>query len=312
MNLKMLIGALAFLLAACSNPVTNSAGSDQSSSSGFESVISWTKKLVRGWTAKANVQMPAQGLIADALLDPKFAGGHMDGAAVRGIAGVLAGKNDFRAFMKEDVGPGFYMSNKKDLKKIYEPGTYLMPVAVVTSAYRGWQISMMDMSEFGEREATNNEKLFYLGEQEAAVEYTNALFTQIATELNNDVGVLEDPETAKREIQRIYKSIPKTELDKLWVDAVDHAADRGSRTADLSGTKGVDWSADGSSYSGNADGLTWTKSGVVWFGKGSLSGKQWTIGLESSISKSTDKSSSDSESVGGQTGEKSSAGAQPK
>lgn len=308
MNLKMLIGALAFLLAACSNPVTNGSGSDQASASGFESVISWTKKLVRGWTTKANLTVPAQGIIADALIDPKFMGGTLNGSFWRAAVAGSAGNNDFRTFLKEKAGPGYASKNEGAGES-----PYLVPVASVISAYRGWQIQMMDMSEFGEPEATNNEKLFYLGTQEASVEYVNALFTQIATELNNDVGVLEDPQSAKQAIQRIYKSIPKTSLQKLWNDAVDHAADRSGRTVDLSGSKGVDWSAgDGSSYSGNADGLTWTKNGVTWFGKGALSGKQWTIGLESSISKSTDKSSSDSESVGGQTGEKSSAGAQPK
>ena len=313
MSLKMLIGVLALLLAACSNPVTNSAGSDQSSSSGFESVISWTKKLVRGWSAKTSLQVPAEGIIADALIDPKFAGGRIDGAEVRELVFKKAKNNDFQKCMKEGVGPGYVATNRKDLKQIFEPGTYLLPVSAIVSSYRGWPVGMMDMSEFGERGATENEKLFYLGFQEAAVEYTNSLFTKIAMELNSDVGVLEDPQSAKQAIQQIYKSIPKTTLDKLWVDAVDHAADRGSRTVDLNGNKGVDWVAgDGSSYSGNADGLTWTKNGVTWFGKGALSGKQWTIGLESSISSSTDKSSSDSESVGGQTGEKSSAGAQPK
>jgi hypothetical protein len=171
---------------------------------------------------------------------------------------------------------------------------------------------MLDMSAFGEPEATPREKAAYLGFQEASAEYTNALFTQIAIQLNDDVGVLEDPETAKQEIQRIYKSIPKATLKKLWSDSVEHAADRGGRVIDLAASKGVDWSADGGSYSGNADGLTWTKSGVVWFGQGALSGKQWAIGLESSISKSTDKSSGGSESVKSGTGEKSNAGAQPK
>ncbi|BCK87793.1 hypothetical protein MIZ01_1589 [Sideroxyarcus emersonii] len=312
MSLKFLVGALAFLLAACSNPVTNSAGSDQSSASGFEYMISWTKKLVRSWSAKASLQVPAEGIIADALIDPKFAGGRIDGAEVRELVFKKAQNNDFQKYMKEGVGPGYVATNRKDLKQIFEPGTYLLPVSAIVSSYRGWPVGMMDMNEFGERGASENEKLFYLGFQEAAVEYTNSLFTKIAMELNNDVGVLEDPQSAKQAIQQIYKSIPKTTLDKLWVDAVDHAAGRGSRTVDLNGNKGVDWIAGGSSYSGGPDGLTWAKNGVAWFGKGALSGKQWTIGLESSISKSTDKSSSDSENVGGQTGEKSSAGAQPK
>jgi hypothetical protein len=304
MKLKLLIALPVFLVSACSNPVTNSAGSDQASASSFDSAISWTKKLARGWTAKASLQVPAQGIIADALLDPNFSGVKLDGAILRIAVANDAHSNDFQKYMKT-TGPGAS-------GKMAESLSYLMPVNAVTSAYRGWQISMIDMSAFGQPEASNNEKYFYVGFQEASVEYTNALFTQIATKLNDDVGVLEDPDTAKTEIQRIYKTIPKDSLKKLWNDAVDRAAVRSGRTIDEAGSKGVDWSADGMSYSGNADGLTWTKSGVTWFGKGALSGKQWTIGLESSISKSTDKSSSGSEGVGGNTGEKSSAGAQPK
>lgn len=306
MKQKILIAVMAALLAACGNPTANGAGTDQSNQSSIDHAFAWTKKLVRGWTAKATLTIPAQGAIADALLDQKFLGGRLDGGLMREIAPMTVKMGDFKTVFIEKFGP-----TAKNAAKDAED-TWLAPVAAVTQSYRGWQISMIDMRAFGNPEATPKEKEFYLGYQEAAVEYTNALFTQVATQLSDDVGVLEDPETAKLEIQRIYKSIPKSMLKKLWVDAVEHAAERGGRVADLAGSKGVDWSADGGSYSGNADGLTWTKNGVTWFGQGALSGKQWSIGLESSISKSTDKSSGGAESVKSGTGEKSSAGAQPK
>lgn len=299
MKQKILIAVMAALLSACGNPTSNGAGTDQSNQSSIDSAISWTKKLVRGWTAKATLTIPAQGAIADALLDPKFLGDRLNGGLMREVAPMLVKMGDFKTIFIEKFGPTEKAEN-----------SWLVPVAAVTHAYRGWQISLI--GGFGEAEATQKEKEFYLGYQEAAVEYTNSLFTQIATQLNDDVGVLEDPETAKLEIQRIYKSIPKATLKKLWVDAVEHSAERGGRVVDLAGSNGVDWSADGGSYSGNADGLSWTKSGVAWFGQGALSGKQWSIGLESSISKSSDKSSGGSESVKGSTGENSSAGAQPK
>lgn len=302
---KTFLAGLVVLVSACSNPVTNSSGTEQGSMGTIESAISWTKKLVRGWTAKASLQIPAKGAIADALLDPKFAGGRLEGGMMREAASFLTKMGDFKTVFGEKFGPVAAESDDKE-------APFLVPVAVVTQAYRGWQISMIDMPAFGYSEATPKEKQFYMGYQEAAGEYTNALFTQIATQLNDDVGVLEDPETAKAEIQRIYKSIPKSTLKKLWVDAVVGAAERGGRIADMAGSKGVDWSADGESYSGNADGLTWTKAGVPWFGQGALSGKQWTIGLESSIAKSTDKSSGGSEGLSGGTGQKTTGGAQPK
>lgn len=304
MKQKILIAVLAALLAACGNPTANSAGTDQSNQSSIDSTFAWTKKLVRGWTAKATLTIPAQGAIADALLDQKFLGGRLDGGLLREVAPMTVKMGGFKTVFVEKFGP-----TAKNAAADAED-TWLAPVAAVTHAYRGWQIDLI--GGFGDKEATPKEKEFYLGYQEASVEYTNALFTQIATRLNDDVGVLEDPETAKIEIQRIYKSIPKSVLKKLWVNSVEHAAERGGRTVDLSGSQGVDWSADGGSYSGNADGLTWTKAGVAWFGQGALSGKQWSIGLESSISKSTDKSSGGSESVKSGTSEKSSAGAQPK
>lgn len=307
----ILIALMAASLTACGNPTSNGAGTEQGSMSSMDTAIQWTKKLVRGWTAKATLQIPASGAIADALFDEKF-GGTPGGVMMRQYLPYLS-KDGFAVGLKA-LGPG---ADIEKLKKVLPAGTvinenarFLVPVAMVTQAYRGWQINLL--GGFGDKKATDEEIKAYLGGQEAAVEYTNTLFTEIATKLNNDVGVLEDPETAKVEIQKIFLAIPKATLKQMWFDAVDRADKRGNRTTDLSGTQGVDWSADGGSFSGNPDGLTWTKSGVAWFGKGALSGKVWTIGLESSISKSTDKSSGGSESVSGSTGEKSSAGAQPK
>lgn len=299
MHRKILAIAITASLAGCGNPASNGAGTEQNSMSALDSSISWAQKLARGFSAKATMQIPAQGAIADALLDPQFLGDHMDGGLIRtktlyfaeiGMSRVGPGTNDPRVAGKENP--------------------YLVPVAAVISAYRGWQINLL--GGFGAREATPAEIRAYLGFQEASVEYTNALFTQIASTLNADVGVLEDPEAAKIAIQSIFKAIPKVTLRELWTDAVKHAEERGGRAVDMSGTQGVDWSADGGSYSGNPDGLTWTKSGVKWFGQGALSGKQWSIGLESSISKSTDQTSGGSEKNSGSTGEKTSGGAQPK
>jgi hypothetical protein len=299
MHKKILAVAIAATLAGCGNPASNGAGTEQNSMGALDSGISWAKKLARGFSAKASMQIPAQGAIADALLDPKFLGGSMNGSSLRGYSPYFQ-KN---GLTMEKVGPGSENSQTTG-------NQFLVPVAAITSAYRGWQINLMD--GFGEKKSTDAEIKSYLGFQEASVEYTNALFTQIAASLNADVGVLEDPEAAKLAIQRIYKAIPKATLKKLWADAVKHADERGGRIVDMSGTQGVDWSADGGSYSGNPDGLIWTKSGVAWFGKGALSGKQWTIGLESSISKSTDQSSAGSENNSASTGEKTSGGAQPK
>lgn len=299
MHKKILAIAIAATLAGCGNPASNGAGTEQNSMGALDSSISWAKKLARGFSAKASMQIPAQGAIADALLDPNFLGGSMNGSSLRGYSPYFQ-KN---GLTMEKVGPGSEYPQTTG-------NQYLVPVAAITSAYRGWQVNLI--GGFGDKRATDAEIQSYLAFQEASVEYTNALFTQIAAQLNNDVGVLEDPEKAKLEIQKIYKSIPPATLKKIWANAVKHAADRGGRVTDLSGTQGVDWSADGGSYSGNPDGLTWTKSGVKWFGQGALSGKQWTIGLESSISKSTDQSSAGSENNSASTGEKTSGGAQPK
>lgn len=299
MHKKVLVVAIAASLTACGNPASNGAGTEQNSMGALDSSISWAKKLARGFSAKATMQIPAQGAIADALLDPKFLGDRMDGGRIRAFSPYFE-KN---GLTMEKVGPG-----TDNLKAT--GNQYLVPVAAITSAYRGWQVDLI--GGFGDKKATHEEIRNYLSFQEASVDYTNTLFTQIAASLNNDVGVLEDPQTAKLAIQRIYKEIPKPTLKAMWADAVKHAAERDGRVTDLSGTQGVDWSADGCSYSGNPDGLTWTKSGVKWFGQGALSGKQWTIGLESSISKSTDQSSAGSENNSGSTGEKTSGGAQPK
>lgn len=304
MKTKLLFAALAatFTLAGCGNPASSNAGTDSSNASTVDSVITWTKKLVRGWTVKASVTEPAQGVIADALLDPAFVGGnfsgHISASNVRGAAPIIG------------VG-GFVHPGEQQAKDRSDNQPYLVPVGAVIGAYRGWEINLM--SGFGGAVATSKEKSDYLGFQEAAADYTNTLFTQIASKLNNDIGILEDPETAKKEIQRIFSAIPRAELRNMWILSAKRAESNGHRTIDMTGTKGVDWSNDnGSSYSGEADGLTWTKSGITWFGKGNLSGKDWKISLESSVSKSADKSSSGSETNSGGTVEKSGSAAQPK
>lgn len=302
---KTILAALICLaLSACGNPTTNGAGTEQGGMGTIESAISWTKKITHGWSAKANLTIPAQGIIADALLDKNFVGERVHGAELRAIFPQLSEGEDFKIYTSK-LGPAS-ATTPEMMQKVYP---FVMPVGVVTDAYRGWQIEILGI--FGAKKATEKEKLFYLGFQEVCVEYTNGLMTEIATRLNNDVGVLEDPESAKEAIQHIFKELDKATLKSMWVSAVDHAAER-QRTLDLAGSGGVDWSADGSSFSGKDDGLTWTKSGIAWYGKGALSGKQWTIGLESSISKSRDKSSGGSESTSAHTGEKASSGAQPK
>ena len=275
----------------------------------ISSTATIAKKRAHGSSAKASIQMPAQGLIADALLDPQFLGSHdpyssgtaytIDGAWERRRCQwqgetEVNGNGTLSDFALGNSGSEPEGTPKKDAQ------SYLLPVAIVTSAYAGWQVNVI--GGFGEEKATPDEIKNYLVCQEASVEYTNALFTQIAASLNNDVGVLKNPHTAKLAIQKIFLAIPKPTLIELWKDVVRRAQQHSGRTLNLSGTKGVDWMAGGGSYSGNPDGLTWTKSGVKWFGQGALSGKQWTIGLESSINNSTEQGSSGTENNSGSTG----------
>lgn len=296
---------LTLTLTGCGNPVSVGTGSEQSQSTAFESGLSYIKKIGRSFTTKATVQMPASALIAEALLDNEF--------QIKNKQQILhMGNPDGRllpivmAEIARQTGEEFEPAATQLVSEPDKSGgaMWMNLVAASVSPFMGWPVNPMS-----NRQRDRTEVEFFLKYQEASVEFTNAVFTKIASQIDGDV--LEDPETAKAEIQKIYLSIPQGQLQDIWKLALHNTTQR-DRLIDMTGVKGVSWNSSGATFTGDEAGMNWVKNGVVWFGKGALSGKTWTVGLENSFSKSSEKSNGGSTKNGGTTSSKTSEQTQVK
>jgi hypothetical protein len=289
------VALLTLVLTGCNNG-SSSSGADQSVSAGFDSMLGWAKKLSHIGSAKATVTEPSFALISDALLDPEFlCGRKLDGKNGR-VAGAYSGPQQYWAVMQnveKSLATGDF--GLKPCPVV----PYMAPISAITAPYYGWEVNPMSGGRGG-ASVTN-----YMEFQEAAANYTNAVFAQIASGLKDEV--LKDPDAAKETIQKRFLAIPPENLERLWDESVKKAIQPQHRTLDMATGRGVGWTTNGSSFNGDTGGMTWTKSGVVWLGQGKIDGKEYTVGLESVMSASTEKSESGHDSSRGSSGTKASS-----
>ncbi len=303
---SILILAAVSALSACGNPTSLGSGTESGGAATTEESITTSKKISKADSASATLQIPAGSVIAEALSTPEI-----DGATLREFV-AAAVVEDYRKFGITSHKPF------EILKQVGAGGTFkrqpeLAPIMSVIAPYRGWQVSPIYGGRPMKGKERGNEELHtYLAFQEAAIDYANSIFTGIALKLNQEVEAYADPDAAREAVRREWDEIPEQVKANLWNAAVQKAFSH-SRTLDTTNSGGVDWStSDGSTYSGTQDGLTWTKAGVEWFGHGSLSGRKWTVAVESAYSRSMDKGTGTGQSLSGHTGEKATATAQPK
>lgn len=112
--------------------------------------------------------------------------------------------------------------------------------------------------------------------------YTNEVFAKISQEL--DGITLADPDAANERILRVFQSIPIAELKGI-LQRASAEAERSDFNIDLAGSHNIHFVASPlGDFVADQKGITWTKSGGIWFGDGKINGQQISFRLASSTS----------------------------
>lgn len=237
--------ALALPLTACGQgsgaSVTATAGDSHTAGAGQQ--IKKDRAITGSTSKDATIQYPATGLIVEALFPP----GELarQGRAFR-LAALQTGKT-----------PELDPQGKA-------------PIAAVLAPFRGWQTDPFDETQ---------SRTAYLNTLEASAAYTNGLMTEMASKMTLAVQG-KDPETARREIRRLWAAIKPERRLELWRKSVAGAG--AGVVVDLASGQGVGWSSDNGSYLGESQGITWQKNGQTWLSEDTLSGRRYQVSLATS------------------------------
>lgn len=310
MNQLLLIGLL--VLAGCSQEHGPGVSADLSDSTSRESktVLTRVKDLAVGNTTKATIQMPAAGLITDALrelvrqdhqdvhgLEASFIRGaqydgwtpmeivpKIDPAGVKDWPAVLAEID--KALASDPIAPGALKAKRAcaekgsagDLagaKACYEAYFHALAaagvIAVANATESGWPIDP------GGKMAGP-----YLIAMSSLAEFANQLETELAAALQG--RALRDPSEAKEQIRATLLSMKPEAIAAIATQARATArTNLAHPTLDLASGKGITWQATDSTYSNMGKGWTVSRNGMTWFGEGRLTGKSYDLALESSV-----------------------------
>jgi len=187
-----------------------------------------------------------------------------------------------------------------------------IPVSVVLNGFVGWEVAPETKDFFTNRPLPDNARKLhaYLTYMEASADYSSRVLADIASKVSSQIWA--NPDVAKAEIRRVWYAQDPNKLNDLWATAVANA-EKSQRIINLSSTqRGVDWLVGDTSYSGTTTGLAFSKNGQAWFGDGTLEGKKYMVGLESSYSKGSEESSGGDISTRANVGTSASGNASPK
>lgn len=299
------------LLTACSQEHGPGVSADLTDSTSRESktVLTRGKDLAVGNTTKATVQMPAAGLIADAMrelvrqdnqdvhsLEASFIRGaqyngwtpmnmpKIDPAGVKDWLAVQAEID--RSLASDPIAPGALEAKRAcaekgsagDLagaKACYEAYFHALVaagvIAVANATESGWPIDP------GGKMAGP-----YLIAMSSLAEFANQLETELAAALQG--RALRDPIEAKEQIRATLLSMKPEVIEAIATQARATArTNLAHSTLDLASGKGITWQATDSTYSNMGKGWTVSRNGMTWFGEGRLTGKSYDLALESSV-----------------------------
>ena len=111
--------------------------------------------------------------------------------------------------------------------------------------------------------------------------FANEVFAQIAAELD---GVrLADPQAARQRVIQLYQAIPGDRLLTRLAE-IRRDIEAGGFNTDLTGSHNIHFTHQLGDFVGDARGMTWTKSGGIWFGDGKISGQAINFRLASTTS----------------------------
>lgn len=302
---KYLSSAILILaLAACSSgggpSVSGGASEEAGSQSGSNSAWERFKNMV--FSSEKTIEMPALGIMADTFIT-EAAKRRYDANQYAHF--MLDSENGKRFSMLENINKSIEptkrnfaqekANNTLDTPFDAEHALYSIPIVLALSPRKGWEVEAIDdrnvSPEFDtpffrkhRPKSTYNEELhvLYMDMLAASAMYTNDVFALIATEL--DGVTLNDPDAAQKRVIEIYNNIPADKL-KALLTAASERVRQGKYSTDLTGSGNIHFTNSvGGDFVADARGVTWTKSGGLWFGDGRINGKQVSFKLTSTAS----------------------------
>ena len=290
-------------LAACSNAggpsLSGTAEESAKSESGQASLWERTRSLL--FESGKTTEMAANGIIADAFMEDARSRGVDAG---RFMAYALLPVDGKRLPLDQAVGDAIPSAKaeraalpaKDRAQPMMSPEHMVadMPILIALAARSGWEVEAMDDrivdpafdTPFFRRNRPKpryDPDLHrpYMETLAISAIFANEVFAQIAAELD---GVrLADPEAARQWVMKLYQAIPGDRLLARLAE-IRRDIEAGGFNTDLTGSNNIHFTHKLGDFVGDARGMTWTKSGGIWFGDGRINGQAINFRLASTTS----------------------------
>jgi hypothetical protein len=299
----ILIAAIAASLSACSSAggpsLSGSAEESAKSESGQSSLWERTRSLL--FESGKTTEMAANGIIADAFIEDARSRGADAG---RFTAFALMPVDGKRLPLDQAVGDAIpsakaeiaALPTKVGAQPMMSPEHMVadMPILIALNPRSGWEVPAMDDRKVDpafdtpffrrNRPKSNYDPDLHRRYMEAlaiSAIFANEVFAQIASQLD---GVrLADPQAARQRVIQLYQEIPGGKLLTRLAE-IRRDIEAGGFTTDLTGSRNIHFTHRLGDFVGDARGMTWTKSGGIWFGDGKIDGQAINFRLASTTS----------------------------
>jgi len=289
LKLIPLVAAIATLSACHQGGVGVDSSASQKAATTSENGLKSDRSIRASTSGAATIQMPAAPLMIEALtplarssyLPPEStaasaAGGSMAATNLRSLIweGAMAGPLE-----EGDISPG------KTL-----PMFALLPIAASAHPLQGWPFSCFGCKK----------EVAWARGMAREVVYTNLILTELYPSLGSQA--LADPAAARAAVRVAWKKLPPSTILSAWQQAGEQVKDGGVNFDFTgSGPAPIHFLIGNNDFQAGPNGWKWSQNGVVWFGDGSISGKQVALNLESAIDKSQSQTSGTGTSSGTST-----------
>jgi hypothetical protein len=295
--------AIIATLSACSNAggpsLSGSAEESAKVESGQASLWERTRSLL--FESGKTTEMSATGIIADAFMeDARLRGVDVQRFTAYALMPVDSKRLPLDQAIRDAIPSAKAESASLPAKAFAQPVmspehmVAVIPILIALNPRSGWEVTAMDDRKVDpafdtpffrwNRPKSNYDPDLHRRYMEAlaiSAIFANEVFAQIAAELD---GVrLSDPQAARQRVIQLYQEIPG---DKLLARLAEIRRDieAGGFTTDLTGSRNIHFTHRLGDFVGDARGMTWTKSGGIWFGDGKINGQAVTFRLASTTS----------------------------
>ncbi|MGE0106628.1 MAG: hypothetical protein AB7S53_06620 [Thiomonas sp.] len=298
LKLVPLFFAIAALSACHQGGVGVDSGASQKAATGSENGLASQRGIQQRTAASAAVQMPASGLVVDAIsawgksqlpVDPTTQDRLWSMQMQTPHSGSLPADADALCKMHEAIAsalahlPPDKAAKVRHVQPRCEHEAAAQFIGIAAQPLQGWPVGGL-----GAKGQAEMAKWARWSAQD--VTFSNLILSQIAaTPVLRDA--LADPAAAHAAITAAFLAIPAQQIEAAWAQAA--AGADGSLQLDMtgSGPAPVHFVIGSGDFQAGPEGWKWSQSGVPWFGQGRINGKVVMLGLDSAIDKSQSQTS---------------------